>query len=264
MIHVATLDDPRLDDYRATADPAALRERELFVAEGRLVVRRLLDTGRFRVRSVLLTESAVESLWDCLTAHPTVPVYVIEQAVMNAVVGFNIHRGCLAIAERGAPLTIDRLSLDDLTRVMVVEGVSNPDNIGGLFRNGAAFGVEAVLLGPGCGDPLYRKAVRTSMGASLIVPFANAVPWPAVVGNLKRAGLRTVALTPSADALPLATVERFARVALLLGSEGEGLSDTALAESELRVRIPMSRRIDSLNVAAAAAVAFHHFAALDR
>lgn len=264
MIYTTTMDDPGVVAYQDTSDPAALKRRGLFIAEGRLVVNRLLTGGRFRVRSVLVTATALDGLRESLDAQPTVPVFVIDQDAMNEVVGFNIHRGCLALADRPAPLSFDRLPVDDMTRVAVLERVSNPDNMGGLFRNAAAFGVELVLLGPHCGDPLYRKAVRTSMGASLVVPFADAAPWPAAIARLKRAGLRTVALTPSADAVPLGGVERFPRVALLLGSEGEGLSDAALAECDVRVRIPMSEQIDSLNVATAAAVALHHFSALDR
>ena len=138
------------------------------------MVRRLLPNPRFRTRSVLLTDAAREALHDVLdSAPPDLDIFVVDQPVMNAIAGFNIHRGCLALAERPAPLALTDLPLDVVTRVLVLEGVNNPDNVGGIFRSAAAFGVDAVVLGPGCGDPLYRKAVRTSMAATLAVPFAD-------------------------------------------------------------------------------------------
>ncbi len=265
MIRIDSLEDPRVDDYRATADPDALRRRGLFVAEGRLVVRRLLDRPRFRVRSVLVTEAALESLRDCLEApaeadqtHLRPPVYVVSQPVMNGVAGFNIHRGCLASVERPAPLSFDSLAPAALRRVIVLEGVSNPDNIGGVFRNAAAFDVELVVLGPGCGDPFYRKAVRTSIAGSLLVPFVQVEHWPDALDRLKGAGLRLVALTPNGSVL-LHDMLPAPRVALLLGAEGEGLSAAALAAAHDRVRIGTSDRVDSLNVATAAAIALHYF-----
>lgn len=264
MIAVATLDDPRIQDYRATADPDALRRLGLFVVEGRLVVRQLLEEAdRFTVRSVLVTEAARAGLADAFETRPAVPVYVIAQDAMSAVVGFHIHRGCLALAERPVPELLDEARLDGLSRVLVIEGVSNPDNIGGLFRNAAAFGVDLVVLGPRCGDPLYRKAIRTSMGASLLVRCAEAASWPDAIVTLKHAGFQVLALTPAAEATPLVRITPAARVALMLGSEGEGLSDAALAASDIRARIPMSTRIDSLNVATAAAVALHHLSAFN-
>lgn len=273
MIQAVTLNDPRVRDYRATTDPEALRERGLFVAEGRLVVRRLLEARRFAgthpeeapyaVRSVLVTQAALSDLGTVLDARPTVAVYLIDQEAMNATVGFNIHRGCLALAERPAPTVFDAQDVSGLSRVLVVEGVSNPDNIGGLFRNAAALGVELVLLGPGCGDPLYRKAIRTSMGSTLLVRFTEAAPWPGAIATLKRAGFQILGLTPAADATPLPHITPMPRAAVILGSEGDGLSDRALAECDVRVRIPMRTLIDSLNVATAAAVALYHLCPLD-
>lgn len=265
MIHLAALDDPRVRQYQATTTPDALRAAGLFVAEGRLVVQRLLESHRFVVRSVLVTRAALDSLRAILDAHaPAVPVYLIEQDRMDAVVGFNIHRGCLALGERPAPLVFDDISLAPMSRIVVLEGVSNPDNVGGVFRNAAAFDVDLLVLGPKCGDPLYRKAIRTSMAASLLVPFAAAREWPGTIRELAAAGFQTVALTPSLDAVSLRHVSLQPRTALLLGSEADGLSLEALAEADVRARIPMARRIDSLNVATAAAVALHQLAASDR
>ncbi|MFN2444133.1 MAG: TrmH family RNA methyltransferase [Vicinamibacterales bacterium] len=261
MIQLAALDDARVREYQATARPEALRAAGLFVAEGRLVVQRLLESHRFVIRSVLVTHAALDSLRALLDAHaPSVPVYVIGQDQMNAVVGFDIHRGCLALAERPLTLVFDALSLSSMCRIVVLEGVSNPDNVGGVFRNAAAFDVDLVVLGPNCGDPLYRKAIRTSMASSLLVPFAAARQWPGAIGQLAAAGFQTVALTPSPDAVSLRHVSLGPRTALLLGSEAEGLSREALAAASVRTRIAMGGRIDSLNVATAAAVALYQLA----
>jgi tRNA G18 (ribose-2'-O)-methylase SpoU len=261
VIQVATLDDPRVRDYRATARPDLLRAAGLFVAEGRLVVQRLLDASRFSLRSVLVTHAALERLRPFLETHASaVPIYVIDQDHMNEIVGFNIHRGCLALAERPGPQVLGDIALSAMKRIVVLEGVSNPDNVGGLFRNAAAFGVDLVLLGPDCADPLYRKAIRTSMGSSLLVPFATAEPWPDAIHQLKAAAFQTVALTPAPETVLLHQVAFAQRVGLVVGAEGEGLSPAVLAACDARVRIAITSRIDSLNVATAAAIALHHLA----
>jgi tRNA G18 (ribose-2'-O)-methylase SpoU len=260
VIHFTALDDPRVGGYQATARPHDLEAAGLFVAEGRLVVHRLLESRRFVVRSVLVTHAALDGLRDTLDRHAaSVPIFVVAQEDMNTLVGFNIHRGCLALAERPAPCVLDDVSLAALSRVLVLEGVSNPDNVGGLFRNAAAFGVDLVLLGPDCGDPLYRKAIRTSMASSLLVPFAAAPDVVDAIARLKAAGFLTVAMTPDAGA-PLHRLPPVSKAAVLLGAESEGLSPAVLAASDMRVRIAMTARIDSLNVATAAAIALHHLA----
>jgi tRNA G18 (ribose-2'-O)-methylase SpoU len=265
VIPVAALDDERVAGYRLVANPRAIEAQGLFVAEGRLVVSRLLDAsvmpGRWMgaVQSVLLSPSAYAQMEPVVSAHADVPVYVVPQAVMNALVGFNIHRGCLALARRPAVPVLAREMVDALSRVIVLEGVNNPDNIGGVFRSAAALGAELVALGPASGDPLYRKAVRTSMGASLAIPYVRAEPWPGSLALLRDAGFALVALTPSADALPLHDLRLAApRVALVAGSEARGLSDSALTAADVRVTIPMSGRVDSLNVATAVAIALYH------
>ena len=260
---VTSLDDPRIAPYRTLSDPPVLRASGLFVAEGRLVVRSLVDQSPFRPHSLLLTPSAREGLADLLPRlPPRTPVYVVEQALMNDVAGFQIHRGCLALAYRPETRELASIELAACRRLLVLEGVSNPDNVGGLFRNAAAFGVDLIVLGPRCGDPLYRKAIRTSMGAALIVPFVEAGYWPEALARIASAGTRVIALTPQADAPELGNlVDTGAPVALLLGAEGEGLSTAALAAARERARIPMVTHIDSLNVATAAAIALYHFAA---
>ncbi|MGE3886342.1 MAG: TrmH family RNA methyltransferase [Vicinamibacterales bacterium] len=265
MIPVADLADPRVQAYRLVADPHALEARNLFVAEGRLVVPRLLEAsarpGRWRgaAQSVLLSPAAFAQLEPVVSAHPDVPVFVVPQSVMDGVVGFNIHRGCLALARRPEIPALTREMVDSVSRVVVLEGVNNPDNIGGVFRGAAALGAELVVLGPACGDPLYRKAVRTSMGTTLEVPFARAEPWPGALALLRDAGLKVIALTPETDALPLPRLTLGAkRVALVAGAEGSGLSEAALAAADVRVTIPMSGRVDSLNVSTAVAIALYH------
>lgn len=259
---IATLDDPRMADYRAVTNPEALVRAGLFVAEGRFVVSRLLRLGAFRVRSLLLTTAASEALAGELHARRSdeaAAVYVVTQPIMNAVVGFNIHRGCLAIAERPPVRTLDAVALDTVSRAIVLEGVSNPDNIGGIFRSAAAFAADLVVLGPGCGDPLYRKAIRTSMAATLQVPFAAAGAWPDALSTLRTHAIKLLALSTEERARPLTEVARRAgRVALLVGNEGSGLTSAALAAADQQVRIRMSPQVDSLNVTVAASIAMHH------
>jgi tRNA G18 (ribose-2'-O)-methylase SpoU len=256
-VHITTLSDPRLDDYRNVPDPELLRTRGIFIAEGRHVVRRLLSSTRFRTRSLLLTPAAENSLHDILADSGDVPAFIVSQENMNAITGFNIHRGCLAVGERPPAATWEEATRG-ASRVVVLEQVSNADNVGGIFRNAAAFAADAVLLGPACTDPLYRKAIRTSMGAVLNVPFAMMTDWPADLARLRTAGFTLVALTPSGTddlAQPFRAAKH--RIALLFGHEGEGLSREALAASDLRARIPMAPGVDSLNVASAAAVALY-------
>ena len=260
MIRVASLDDPRVALYRELANPEALIRAGVFVAEGRLVVARLLRSSRFTTQSVMVTEAARTALAGVLDATaPEIPIFVADQAAMNEIVGFNIHRGCLALAERPPRATLANLDLAGARRLLVLEGVNNPDNVGGLFRSAAALGTDAVVLGPACGDPLYRKAVRTSMAAALAVPFVDAGAWPDALATMRDAGWHVIALTPSPDARTLDEVPRaLARVALLVGAEGPGLSEAALALATIRARIPMNNAVDSLNVTVAASIALHY------
>jgi tRNA G18 (ribose-2'-O)-methylase SpoU len=257
LVHAA--DDARIDDYRNVPDPELLARRGVFIAEGRLVVRRLLEGRRFRVRSVMVTEPALASIGDALDAHPSMPVYVVSQATMNGITGFNMHRGCLAVGER--PPMPDVVSLaTGARRVLVMEGVANADNVGGLFRNAAAFGADAVLLDASSTDPLYRKAIRTSVGTALQVPFARVDDLGAALDTLRRAGLRLIALTPAPDARDLretAADLRGQRLALLVGHEGQGLTDDTVEACDVRIRIPIAAGVDSLNVAAAAGIALY-------
>jgi tRNA G18 (ribose-2'-O)-methylase SpoU len=252
--------DPRIADYLNVPDRELLDRRGLFVAEGRLVVERLLTTSPLRTRSVMVTETTRAALGDLLRDDAPFPVFVVPQGVMNSVTGFNLHRGCLAIGERPEPADWRALA-GTARRLLVLERVGNADNVGGLFRNAAAFGVNAVLLDPDSADPLYRKSIRTSMAAALTIPFARAEPWPDALAALRAGGCATVALTPASDAAPLSRIAPEIRerdqVAIVLGHEGDGLTDGALAACEYQARIPMDARVDSLNVATAAAIALY-------
>jgi tRNA G18 (ribose-2'-O)-methylase SpoU len=257
VIPVTSLEDARVAGYRHIGDPDRLLDLGLFVAEGRLVVRRLIDLQQWDIESILVTRPAGEALGDVLK-DTSARVYVADQSIMNTLAGFNIHRGCLALVRRPPTPTLDRIAAGPLSRVLVLEGVSNPDNVGGLFRSAAAFGIELVVLGPDCGDPLYRKAIRTSMGATLSVPFVQAPQWPGAIRDLRTDGFTVVALTPAMSAAPLEEVFPHAKLALLVGSEGTGLTEAAMQTATLRIRIPTTPAVDSLNVTTAASIAMYH------
>jgi tRNA G18 (ribose-2'-O)-methylase SpoU len=247
----ALLDDFR-DLSRADRRPDRPGGRGLVLAEGTVVVRRLLASP-YPPRALLGVPRRIDELAPELAALD-VPAFVTDADTMAEVVGFHLNRGVLASADRAPAPDLDDL-LAHATRVAVLEGVNDHENLGSLFRNAAALGVDAVLLAPGCADPLYRRSVRVSMGHVLRVPFVVA-SWPELTTALHRHGFVLGALTPAGDVAPGALADR-ERVALLLGAEGPGLSDEALALAEVHVRIPMVPGVDSLNVATAGAVAFH-------
>ena len=264
VVPVDDVDDGRLIDYRTVSDPLLLRERGVFVAESRLVVRELLAHPRFETRSLFVTEVALESLSDLLEARDDdLPIYVGARQFLHRIAGFDVHRGCLALGLRPARLAdVSLPQLPAARRVVVLEDVGNPDNIGGIFRNALALGAECVLLSPRCCDPLYRKAIRVSIGATLRLVFAYIDDWPEGLERLRAAGLTLVALTPEATATDIAKLasRQPQRVALLLGTEGQGLSGAAKARADVRVRIPLVPGTDSLNVATAAGIALHRLA----
>lgn len=265
MIRVDDPDDHRIAAYRNVPDPDLLTRDGLFVAEGRLVVRRLIEGQRFSVRSVLVNDAALVALREVLATRDELPVYVVPQAIINSITGFNIHRGCLAMGERPRPRQW-REATKAARRVIALERIANADNVGSVFRSAAAFGVDAVLLERTCTDPLYRKAIRTSMGAALTMPFADAEPWPEALRQLAREGWQVVAMTPAASAPSLRAVAAEVssrRVVVVVGHEGEGLSAAALEACTHRARIPMMSNVDSLNVATAAALALYELSAGD-
>jgi tRNA G18 (ribose-2'-O)-methylase SpoU len=264
MPNVVAIDDgrdPRLADYGGVREPAWLRDRGLLIAEGRFVVRRLLQSTRIKVRSLLLNAAALHGLADAVdAADPSIAVYVAAPDVIRAATGFHMHRGSLALAERPVPVSLEAV-LSSGRFVAVLERVVDPDNVGSIFRAGEAFGVDAVLLSPGCADPFYRKAIRTSSGAALVVPFAQAEPWPDTLDRLRAGGFGIAAMTPDLAATDIGTFAGTAaapgRLAVVFGTEGQGLTVEARARADVCVRIPMSGDLDSLNVAAAAAIVLH-------
>jgi tRNA G18 (ribose-2'-O)-methylase SpoU len=245
-----------LNLFRLVGDPAALERAGLFVAEGRLVVERLLEDRCFRVHSVLVTPPAAVALASVFDRRPDVEVFVRDAKDVEAITGFDFHRGCVALAYRPE----QQVRLDDLStarRLLALEGVGNPDNVGGLFRAALAFGVGGVLLDDATADPLYRKAIRTSMAATLRIPFVRLSPWPHDLALLRARGFTVIALTPHPDAVALDDYARRGdeRLVLLVGSEGPGLRDASMCAADVRVRIPIDPRADSLNVVTAAAIA---------
>jgi tRNA G18 (ribose-2'-O)-methylase SpoU len=259
--------DERLAAYRDLKDSALRRSAELeggvFVVEGKLALEAAL-ASRYPVRSVLVLRRRLRALHE-LNLPVGTPAYVVDEDVMVGVTGFDVHRGLLGIAGRMPDVaTLDLLAHLDSHLLLVIEGVNDQENLGAIFRNAAAFAVGAVFLDPTCSDPLYRRSVRVSLGHVLRVPFTRLQPWPGSLRLLRQAGFELLALTPAPDAERIEAVSnelRGSRVALVVGAEGQGLSPDVLAACR-RARVPMAAGVDSLNVAAATAVALHRFAAL--
>ncbi|MDT7569886.1 MAG: hypothetical protein QOE05_60 [Actinomycetota bacterium] len=249
--------DPRLADYVGLTDSVRRTRHEpeagFFLAEGQLVMRRAAQAG-CPPRSLLLAPNRVDDVLSELAALDC-PVYVASLEVLHAVTGFHVHRGALGSFGRPPERTPEQV-LDAAQRIIVLEEVNSPTNLGAIFRSAAGLGMDAVLLSPTCCDPLYRRSMRVSMGEVLAVPYAYLPKWPAGLTTVRSAGFRVLALTPAADAVALdgLAVGREDRIAVLMGAEGPGLSADAQAASDLRVRIPMAAGVDSLNVAAATAV----------
>jgi len=254
--------DPRIAAFRDVRERDVAGRENGFIAEGEVVLRVLSRTTLYRTRAVLLAEKRVEKLAPLVGAFSAdVPIYWAGQAVMDAIAGFPIHRGILAFGERGDPPAPDALLADLPARAIVLAlfGIANHDNIGGIFRNAAAFGADAVLIDATCCDPLYRKAIRVSVGGALTVPFTRLGGGEDAVGLLARHGFETLALSP-AGATRLADLAPPARAAVLLGAEGPGLPDAVLARADA-IAIPMAGGFDSLNVATTSGIVLHHLVA---
>ena len=256
LIQVADAGDPRLADYVGLTDVRLRRSLEvahgLFVAEGEKVIRRAIASG-YPVRSLLVTQDRLAGLADLIDDCPG-PVYVIRPATAEALTGYRVHRGTLASMQR-RPLPAVADLLDDARRIVVLEDIVGHENVGAIFRCAAALGFDAVILAPRCADPLYRRAVKVSMGAVFSVPYARLPDWRGGLEGLRQAGFQILALTPAADAVPIDQLPAADKIALLLGTEGDGLSARWLAAADARIRIPMSGGVGSLNVASAAAIA---------
>ncbi|MFE6828954.1 TrmH family RNA methyltransferase [Streptomyces sp. NPDC057690] len=278
LITVEDPDDPRLRDYTGLTDVELRRKREpaegLFIAEGEKVIRRARDAG-YEMRSMLLSAKWVDVMRDVIDELPA-PVYAVSPELAERVTGYHVHRGALASMQRkplpdaaellqaarrtAAPEPAGDPARDDAgQRVAIFEGFVDHANLGAAFRSAAALGIKAILLSPDCADPLYRRAIKVSMGAVFSVPYARFDAWPAGLDVVRDAGYDILAMTPDEKATPLDELNpaRFEKSAIMLGSEGHGLSTYALRAADEWVRIPMSAGIDSLNVAAASAVAFY-------
>jgi tRNA G18 (ribose-2'-O)-methylase SpoU len=258
VIPIDDAHDPRIAAYRAIRERDLVGREHRFVAEGKVVLDVLFSAGRFQTESVLILDSRLAGMAETLAKAPAgTPVYVAARAVMDAVAGFPMHRGVLAIGRRREEESCDRLlaALPRRALAIALVGISNHDNMGAIFRNAAAFGADALLLDETCCDPLYRKAIRVSVGAALKIPFAHAGPHGSLAKVLDAHGFSQIALSPGGKA-DIRTIERRDRLALYLGTEGEGLPADLLARLET-VRIPIAEGFDSLNVAAASAIALH-------
>ena len=260
VVHVVLVaDDPALAPFRQLKD-ATQRALGNFIVESERVLQRMIELG-VAIESVLVTPSRLERIAATVaTAHGVdgpPHVIVADPALVDEAIGFALHRGVVAIARRPSASNPDE-ALASARRVVVLEDVVDPDNVGSVFRHAAAFGAGLVVLSEHAGDPLYRKAVRTSMGWVLDVPWTRVAVASELVATLHRAGFTTIALTPSGDVgIDDARLPRSvdARVAVLLGSESDGLREATLASASHRVRIPIADHVDSLNVATAAAIA---------
>jgi tRNA G18 (ribose-2'-O)-methylase SpoU len=261
MVPVSDAADPRLADYVRLTDVHLRRSLEapggLFIAEGEKVIRRSVGAG-FQVRSMLVTADRAAAVAD-LAGSCAAPVYVVPPEVATGLTGYRVHRGALASMQRRLLPSVADVTRE-ARRIVVLEDIVDHANVGAIFRCAAALGFDAVVLAPRCADPLYRRAVRVSMGAVLAVPYARMEDWREGLAGLRAAGFRMLALTPAADAVPIGDVlpgtgPAAGRLALLLGAEGDGLSARWRDQADVSIRIPMSGGVDSLNVAAAAAIA---------
>lgn len=259
VVPVHDRDDPRLVEVSGLNDAQARAvteaEHGCFVVEGLLVLEAVVLQSPYRLRSVLVSESKLGRVLDVL-GDTDVDVFVGTPALLESVTGFPIHRGIIASAARIPLPTVDDV-LADATRVVLVEGLNDHENMGAMYRNAAAFGVDAILLDPTAADPLYRRSVRVSMGHLLHVPWTRTEPLPDGLTPLHDAGFTTVALTPAGETW-LHDLPPIDRLAWLVGAEGPGLADTTMDAADIRVRIPIRSTVDSLNVATAAAIAFSH------
>jgi tRNA G18 (ribose-2'-O)-methylase SpoU len=263
-VRVDDAGDERLDAYTRLTDAdhrrGVERSTQTFVVEGTTAIRVAL-TSPYRLRSVLVTPVKFAALRLALEEAAPLDVFIAGQEVMNAVVGFAIHRGAVAVAER-RPLPEADTILAGARTVAVLEGINDHENLGAIARSARALGIDGLLLDPTCADPLYRRCVRVSLGHILHLPYARTGSGPAALATLTGAGFTTVALTPdlTADKIdPVAAALAPTPVALVIGSEATGLSEATLAAADRRARVPMRADVDSLNVGHAAAIAFHVF-----
>ena len=257
VVHIADAADSRLADYRSLTDVALRRRLEpetgLYMAEGAKVIARALAAGH-RPRSLLVSERWLDSVESLVDSQ--IPIYVAPAALLESVTGYDVHRGALAAMQRPELASVADI-VKDARLVVVLDGIVDHTNVGAVFRSAAGLGADAVLVSPTCADPLYRRSVKVSMGTVFQVPWTRIEPWPEGLGELREAGFTIAALALADDAVALGDFadEGHERLALVMGAEGDGLSHAALVAAEQVVTIPMAGAVDSLNVAAASAVA---------
>jgi len=258
--YLESADDPRVSDYTTLTDVHLRKLREpaegMYIAESSRVLRRALAAGH-QPRSFFLAEKWMADLDDVFKAFPDVPAFIGSAALLEEITGFHLHRGAMAAMQRPAPVPLPEL-LAGARRVAVLEDIVDHTNVGATFRSAAALDIDAVLVSPRCGDPLYRRSVRVSMGTVFQVPWARLHDWPGDLQMLKDHGFAVAALelTPDAEDVDAVASRNLDKLALVLGTEGAGMSPETLAAVDLAVKIPMRNGVDSLNVAAASAVAF--------
>lgn len=258
--YLESADDPRVSDYTTLTDVHLRKLREpaegMYIAESPRVLRRALAAGH-QPRSFFLAEKWMADLDDVFQAYPDVPAFIGSAALLEEITGFHLHRGAMAAMQRPAPVPLPDL-LAGARRVAVLEDIVDHTNVGAIFRSAAALDIDAVLVSPRCGDPLYRRSVRVSMGTVFQVPWARLQDWPGDLQVLKEHGFTVAALELTLDAEDVDAVasRNLDKLALVLGTEGAGMSPDTLAAVDLAVKIPMRNGVDSLNVAAASAVAF--------
>lgn len=260
MIELTDPDDPRVEVYTSLSD-AALRRRTderygIFLAESSLVVRRALAADMHPV-SFFLAHRYLDSMADVFAAHPEVPVYTGTDAMLQSITGFHLHRGALAAMHRPEPVSVHDIT-GTARRLAVLDGITDHTNLGAIFRSAAGMGIDGILLSSQSADPLYRRAIRVSMGTVFSLPWARVDETAVALQDLGHDGwtIAALELTPAAVDLDDPTVQRPKRLALVLGAEGPGVTDKALAECDQHLKIPMHSDVESLNVSTAAAVAF--------
>lgn len=259
---IDSLLDPRIEPYREIRERDLVGRQGLFVAEGEVVLRHLVGASRFRPVSALIDSKRLEKLAPMLAQLPDdIPVFHARQELLSAIAGFPLHRGILGLGRRDDAATVEQLLAGQGpgALVLVLYGIANHDNMGAIFRNAAAFGADAVILDAHCCDPLYRKALRVSVGAALTVPFVRLDQGQDALVLLAGHGIEAIALTPGGE-VRLSDLRRSERMAVLLGPEGPGLPDEVIAKAR-GVGIPMARGFDSLNVATTSGIVLHHLTA---
>lgn len=268
ILQVADLGDPRLDEYLRLSE-AHLRmrtdvENGLYIAESTKVVQRAINAGHVP-RSFLLAEKHLDQLAEEFNRFPDAPIFIGDDRQLQDLVGFHLHRGAMAAMNRPEPLDLDEV-LEASSRIAILEDIADHTNLGAIIRSASGLGVDAVLLTPKCVDPWYRRSARVSMGTVFDLPWVRMQSWPEDLQTLKNHGYEMLAMELTDDAIPLNEVEIKAgqKVAMILGNEGRGVTDEALAAVDRTVIIPMHRDVDSLNVGAASAIAFWHLCSAPR